>query len=133
MFIEEIANLLVNQGVGIVNASILLGSRAQIPVGDGPFLTLTETGGTGAMRMHNSSTERPTAQVYVRAKTPAYARAMIRAAYDALGGPDGLHNIELDGVTYLTLIPRQQPTDTGADEAGRVTYSFNIDAEKQRS
>lgn len=133
MFIEEIANRLINQNVGLTASSIFFGSKAPLPAGDGPYITLTETGGTGAARMHNSSTERPTLQIYTRAKSAKTARAVARAAYDALGGPDGLYNLTLDGVTYVKIVARQEPTDVGADDIGRVCYSFNIDAEKQRS
>lgn len=134
MFIEEIANRLVAQNVGLVGTSIFLGSHARIPPGDGPFTTLTETGGTGSVRTHNdTATQRPTLQVLVRGKNPSAVRAVSQAAYDALGGPDGLYNCILDHVFYLSITARQGPTDIGADEVGRICYSFNIDVEKQRS
>lgn len=61
MFLEEMANLLQRNSVGIVNSTIFLGSQARIPTGDGPYLTLIATGGTGAARTHTSAAERPSA------------------------------------------------------------------------
>ena len=58
------------------------------------------------------------------------ARLMLQAAYDALGGANGLWNVELSGVFYLSVTARQCVTDTGKDENGRQTFTFNIDAEK---
>jgi hypothetical protein len=133
MFIEEIANRLVAQNVGLVGSTIFLGSQAQIPTGNGPYISLIETGGSGAARMHNSALERPTLQVLTRGKSPSAVRSMSKAAYIALGGPDGLWNCTLDNIFYASLTVRQEPTDIGADEAGRGMFSFNIDAEKQRS
>ena len=133
MFIEEIANRLQTQSVGVIGVNIFLSSQAQIPVGLGPYISLIETGGTGAARMHNSSTERPTLQVLTRGKNPSTTRAMSRAAYNAFGGPDGLHNVTLDNVFYPSLVARQEPSEIGADSNGRGMFSFNLDAEKQRS
>lgn len=134
MFIEEIGNRLSSQNVGQVGVDIFFGSEARIPTGDGPYITLTETGGTGSARTHNNTaTQRPTLQILTRGKSPAAVRAMSRAAYNALGGPDGLTNITLDNVFYLSILARQEPTDMGTDGVGRNLYSFNIDVEKQRS
>jgi len=59
---------------------------------------------------------------------------MLQAAYAALGGPNGLHNVTLSGVIYLSITARQGVTDTGKDETGRrATFTFNIDAEKEPS
>lgn len=133
MFLEEIANRLTLQNVGGLNVSIFLTSQSRLPAGDGPYITLSETGGAGAARTQTSATPRPTAQVLIRGKNPSEVRAMSWAAYYALGGPDGLWNVTLDGVFYISLVARQEPTDIGADSVGRSSYSFNIDAEKQRS
>lgn len=134
MFIEEIANRLVSQGVGIVGTNIFLGTQAQIPTGNGPYISLIETGGTGGARTQNDTAlERPTLNILTRGKIPSAVRAMSRAAYAALGGPGGLFNLSLGGTFYLSIIVRQEPTDIGADDVGRGMFSFNIDAEKQRS
>lgn len=134
-FLDEIVARLVAQGVGVFGTNIFSGKKSAIPAGDGPYLLLIETGGTGSSRtQNNTATERPTAQVSVRASTAPVARAMLKAAYDALGGADGLHNVTLSGTTYLSIVPRQNITDIGLDSvADRAFFAFNIDVEKQPS
>lgn len=132
MLLDEIASRLVGQGVGLLGVTIFLGSAANLPKGG--CLSIIETGGTSAARTHNdTATERPTLQFKARHENLREASAMLMAAYNALGGANGLYNIELNGVFYLSIIARQSPTDTGQDAAGRATYSFNVDIEKQPS
>ena len=132
-FPYEIRDRLVAQGVGVYGTNIFIGAKALIPTGAGPFLVIIETGGSGAARTQNGfSTERPTAQISCRATTTPAARTMLQAAYDALGGANGLHNITL-GVWYVSLTPRQSLTDIGEDPVGRPMLAFNVDAEKQPS
>jgi hypothetical protein len=133
-FLDEIAARLVAQGVGTIGASIFLGSKAVIPAGDGPYLSLTETGGTGSERTHNGvAVAKPGAQILSRAKSYVVARARLKLAWDALGGDKGLHNVTLSGTFYQSITPRQQPTDVGLDAESRPMLSFNILAEKQPS
>ena len=132
-FLDEIADRLAAQGVGTVGSSIFKGSKAVIPTGDGPYLSLTETGGTMPTRIMNESrghTQRPTAQILARAKNYSTARAMCKAAYDAL---DGVFNTALNGTIYQRIVARQEPTDLGLDENGRVMIVFNIEVEKTPS
>jgi hypothetical protein len=131
----------VAQGVGTYSSDIFIGSKASIPpnasdpVGDGPYLSLVETGGTGSMRSHNGTAiARPTLQILSRARTMQAAKTKIKAAFDALGGDKGLHNVTLSGTFYQSVTPRQQPTDLGMlDGNGRPMIAFNIEAEKQPS
>jgi hypothetical protein len=134
-FIEEIRDRLVAQGVGVYSSDIFIGAKASIPGGDGPYLSLTETGGTGSMRSHNgTATARPTLQILARAKTMQAAKNKLKLAFDALGGDKGLHNVTLSGTFYQSVTPRQQPTDLGMlDGNGRPMIAFNIEAEKQPS
>lgn len=133
-FPYEIKDRLVAQGVGVYGTNIFIGSKAVIPTGAGPYLSIIESGGSGASRTQGgASTERPSAQLACRASTNAAARTMLQAAYDALGGADGLHNIDLTGVRYLSITPRQNITDIGLDDAGRAMVAYNIDAEKKPS
>jgi hypothetical protein len=130
MFLDEIAARLVAQGVGVIGSNIILGSKGTIPTGDGPYLSLTETGGSAPTRVQNTpvaSTQRPTAQIAVRAKSYTVARAMSRAAYLAL---DGIFNTSLSGVFYQSVTARQEPTDIGLDAQSRPVIVFNIACEK---
>lgn len=132
-FLDELAARLVAQGVGALGSNIMLGSRAVIPPGEGPFLTIIETGGSAPTRVHNKSganTQRPTAQITVRAMKYPVALTMARAAYNAL---DGVFNTVLSGTFYQSITARQEPTDIGLDDPGRVMLVFNIEVEKQPS
>lgn len=134
-FVHEIKDRAVAQGVGTYGTSIFIGAKAVIPAGDGSYLTLVETGGSGSAKtQNNTATERPTLQAVARAKDVAVARAMLAAFYNALGGANGLHNVTLGGIFYLSITARQSiPTDIGTDASGRAMFSMNFDAEKQPS
>jgi len=55
---------------------------------------------------------------------------MLKAAYDALGGAKGLHNVTLSGTFYQNIVPRQSITDIGLDDDARIMFTYNIDADK---
>lgn len=129
--LDDLGNKLQADGVGIVDSTVFMGSSATIPVGDGPYISLFETGGLAPSRVQNSpdvATVKPTVQIVVRALNPIDARAKSKEAYDSL---DGIFNTVLSGTTYLSIIARQEPTDTGLDELNRVRFTFNIEVEKQ--
>lgn len=134
-FIADIITRLEAQSVGTFNTNIFSGARPVIPAGDGPFLSIAETGGTSSMKTQNDTgVQRPTAQLVARARKELIARGMLKAAYDALGGANGLFNITLSGTFYLSIKARQEPTDMGTvDGAGRALFVFNIETEKQPS
>lgn len=135
MLLDEIANRLVAEGVGAINSVIFMGAKAIIPSGDGPYLTLSETGGfSPAGTQNDTGTERPTVQILGRATSYPIARAKVQQAFDALGGANGLHNMLLSGVWYVSIKARQSVTDMmQQDEQGRAMLVFNIDAEKSPS
>lgn len=133
-FLEEIAARLVAQGVGILGTDIFLGSKAVIPPGAGPYISIKETGGTGSRRTHNgTAVAQPSAQILARATSYSVARAKLKLAFDALGGDKGLHNVTLSGTFYQSVTPIQQPTDIGLDDITRPMLVFNIDAQKKPS
>lgn len=129
-FLDDIAAKLVADGIGVIGTTLFTSSKAVIPIGDGPYITLMETGGVAPTRVQNrtsAATVRPSVQVVARAKSYQVARAKAKAAYDSL---DGLFNTTLNGTWYVKITARQEPTDTGLDEAGRPRVTFNLDAEK---
>lgn len=134
-FIDEISARLVAQAVGTLESNIFTSSHDIIPSGTGPYLSIIETGGSSpSLTQVDTATENPTAQLSCRATDPVLARAMLKAAYNALGGANGLHNVVLSGTAYLKIKPRQSITDVGEESAtGRAMYVFNIEAEKQPS
>lgn len=129
-FLDDVGARLVAQGVGVLGSNIFLGSRAVVPSGAGPYLTVSETGGVAPTRIQGRTTpgtRRPTAQVLALATTYQAARAMIEAAYAAL---DGVYNTTIGTTFYQRIAARQEPTDMGADATGnRVQLVFNIEAE----
>lgn len=131
-FIDDIANRLVAQGIGAINVVVFRTSTASLPPGAGPYVTITETGGSGPTRVHNStrSTQRPSAQIMTRAMKYEDALLKARAAYNAL---DGVFNTMLSGTFYQSITAQQEPTDVGKDDAGRAMLSFNIAVEKSPS
>lgn len=131
MLLDDIAARLVAQGVGTLGSNIILGSRGQIPTGDGPYLSMTETGGFAPTRIHNkasANTRRPAAQICVRAKSYRTARTMAEAAFLAL---DGVYETTLNGTRYHSITAVQDPEDIGLDENQRPMIVFNISVEKQ--
>ncbi len=84
---EELITILVAAGVGVFNTDIFASSAASIPDGDGPYLSVIETGGSPPIWTHNSnlpSNHRPGAKIITRASTFVAARAMAWAAFNAL-------------------------------------------------
>lgn len=136
MFLDEIAAKLVAAGIGVLGTTLFKSSAAKLPAGNGPYITITETGGVspGAQnRVHNESrmhVQNAGAQVSIRALSYVEARQKAKDAHAAL---DGTWNASLSGVFYQQITARQQPTDIGFDEAGRVVVVFNIDAVKEPS
>ena len=129
-FLDDIASRLVSAGVGVIGSSIFLSSKAVIPTGSGPYISLMETGGVAPRRVQNrngAAVIRPSVQVVVRASTYPAARTKAEDAYRAL---DGIFNTMLNGTFYVKITARQEPTDTGLDESGRPRLTFNLDAER---
>lgn len=91
VFIEELIKVLEDASVGTstgAGANIFGGTDAVIPDGDGPFLSIIESGGPPPRRTHNeptiSSYPQNAARIAVIAGTYAAARTMANAAYAAL-------------------------------------------------
>jgi hypothetical protein len=84
-FLEELTSLLVENQLGVPNETIFLTSSVSIPDGDGPYLTIVETGGTARERIQNDvrGWQRPSAKLSVHARTSYEARALAYAARDA--------------------------------------------------
>jgi hypothetical protein len=101
-FLKELAAIIVNASVGVYignNRNIFLGSSSSIPVEDGPYISIIETGGVGGMKIQNQKApayQRPGAQITVTAKQPDVARSKAVAIYNAFA------NIVNTEVTALT-------------------------------
>jgi len=131
--LDDLAAKLAADGVGVLASTIFLSSAAVIPAGDGPFISLNETGGTAPTRTQTAvrATLNPSVQVLVRAATYQAARAKAWDAYQSL---DGVFNADLNGMRYLRIAAKQEPTDMMLDATGeRVQVVFNLEIEKYPS
>ncbi len=129
-FTDDLSKLFVDASVG-TTANILISSKVSNPLGDGPFLHIRETGGAPGDYTQDKTAiayEYPTVQILVRAKDYVVARAMLKAAYDAV---QTVQNVELNGTWYLWLRPLQRFIDLGLDATGRAQVAFNVMANKR--
>ncbi len=124
---NDLVTILVNGGYGIYNTNIGLSSKWSIPSGNGPFTTIIETGGTGAVRTQNSAPQaayrRPGAQIVVRSISPTIAKAKAELAYVLFAA---VKNQFVNGVWYVEIVPTQEPFDLSVDDLNRQLYAFNI-------
>jgi hypothetical protein len=135
MFLDDLVTILTAAGVGVANVSIFASSKATIPTGAGPYISVSETGGTSPDETHNAARfenmpayQRPNAQIFVRAASYPVARAKAEAAYSALWN---VMNQKINGVWYLSISPLQEPFDFGLDDLNRACIVFNIAAVKR--
>jgi hypothetical protein len=133
-FLDEIAARIVEQGAGTIGVDLFMSTAANLPTGGDPFTVLIEYGGTTSRRtQNNKSTQRPSCHVTVTANSYKDARARAVQVYNALGGDEGLFEVVLSGVRYLSIIPNQQLYDGSLDATARAQVKYNFDAEKEPS
>lgn len=98
-YLEEMSQYLTTHGV---TAQIFIGGQTDIPTGDGPFITLRQTGGVRGDHVQGSVTskiERPGAQVSVRAKSPRSTKSLAHTVHKLLSE---IRNKELIVPTWAT-------------------------------
>jgi hypothetical protein len=134
MFIDDLITILTTAGVGTFNVNIFASSKAQIPTGAGPYLSITQTSGSGPENTHNAAGigriayERPNAQLLARAQTYPAALGMIDAAFKAVFP---VRNRFVNGVWWRQVVCLQQPFDFGLDDLNRICFVFNIAVTKR--
>ncbi len=90
---RELAKILSDASLGILGTDIFIGTESILPkTGDGPFITIIDTGGSEPESIHNQAAmtyEHLSAQIVVRAKNydPAKDRAL--AVWRELDGTYG--------------------------------------------
>jgi hypothetical protein len=137
-FTDEIASILFSAGVGTPLVDIFGSSLKVEPRGDGPFITISETGGTSPDNTQNSTAipayRRPAAQIVTRASTKPLAETMAFEAYNALFAIRNENVLTPTSRTwYRKIRPLQEPTDGGLDPQGRIRIIFNVLADKRPS
>jgi hypothetical protein len=133
-FADDLKFVMEDEDVAVYGQNLFIGTAAVIaPVVSGEevaSLHIIETGGTGALLVHNVLTPgylQPGAQITGRHHEYQEAYDMAKAAYDAcwtvrnqfVGSGEVLP-------WYLWVRPLQEPTDLGIGEDGRVRVGFNV-------
>lgn len=134
-FEDDVAARIVSQSLGVLGTSLFVNSKAKLQDGDGPFITVTGSGGGPTVEVHtrvgNPYTQ-PSCQVRVRAKSAPVAKAKARAILAAFVG---VRNLQIGASSfYLWIRPAQsEPFDFGAEEVGMANFGFNLNAFKANS
>lgn len=142
-FTSELMWIFSGDGVGIPGGpwggNMFGSSFKSIPDGDGPYLSIIETGGTNPEFTHNETIvpayQHPGAQVVVRAGSYPVAYAMAKAAYfSAVKVRNefiGSGVVSATGTWYRKIRPLQEPFDIGLDTKGRARCAFNLLGDKR--
>lgn len=133
MFIDDLITILEDADVGDINVDIFVGPGAVIPAGPGPYLTITQTGGSAPEGTHNSMEEpayvRPSAQFYVRGLALDEVVEMANAAYLAVFP---IRNQLVNGVWWRQVRCLQEPYPLGTEDGtDRRIVVFNISVDKR--
>lgn len=128
-FAEELVTLF--SSLGTFGSTIFIGEKTAIPSGDGPYLSIIETGGSGPQRIQNQllpAYKYPTAQIVTRAKTYVAARTMAQSAWDLVAS---VRNQTVGGSWFRHMTPLQsEPFSGGVDDKDRPTVKFNVLGDK---
>lgn len=131
LFLDDLLELFRTQGIGTPNSNMFASSKASIPTGNGPYLSVTETGGSGQEGTHNDSRvgkngyEQPNAQIICRAVNYNAAKTMAVKAHAAIVKV-GSKSQMVNGTWWRSAKALQQPFDLGSDAQGRPQVVFNI-------
>jgi hypothetical protein len=134
MFLDDLITKLTSAGLGVYGTSLFKGSKAVLPTGSGPLISVISTGGLEDEGTHNLSSEtiayeRPSAQVICRATDAVDAEAASIAAAVALT----FTNEFINGTWWRLCKPAQPPFELPPDAQNRVRYVFNVECVKRLS
>lgn len=127
-FIDDMGVLFLAKGHVIAEGTdLFFSTKARIPDGAGPYVSLIDTGGLSTVRTQNraktSAYERPGAQILVRCTNYLTAR---NKAYELFYDVISVKNEVLNNVWYLEIRPQQNPFDAGVDQQNRAIVIFNV-------
>lgn len=129
MILQEIAEYLQDQGLGLRSSTIFLETTPDKP--DVCIVLFTYPGQAG-MRTHSGDGvdyERPNLQV----KTRGDSLTAFNLAMDVHHALSLVKNMTLSGVRYLSIEPMQSPYQVPADQNGRKQYQLNAQVVKRPS
>jgi hypothetical protein len=142
--LEDLTTLLEDGGLGTLNSAIFLTSRqtaanAPLLASGEAVITIIDTSGTGPENTQNATIKpayiRPSAQLKTRARSAIKARAMAQAAYNLIypvrnslivAAREYATGEGLMSGWYRNFTMLQEPFDSGSDDAGNATYTFNV-------
>lgn len=125
--IEAVALRLENQNVGAGGTTIFYGSDVNFPTGPTAFISILQTAGRPSIGAHNASALRqPGFQITSRGDLYTEALALLAQAYTALGGDQGLSDILIGDVFFLSMRPSSEFIDLPPDANQRVRIAFNV-------
>lgn len=85
-FVGEIGKLISDAGLGVKGSTLFVGREAKLPSGDGPYVTISPTGGSYTLETHNGDYyPRYRVQVMVTAAVYSAAETRATAIWSALG------------------------------------------------
>ena len=88
---SDFVTILSNAGLITPNVDTFIGPKKEIPEGDGPFITVVNTGGSSSLFTHDGEkTQRPSVQIVTRATDYEAARDKAMLIYNYL---DGIHEL----------------------------------------
>ena len=92
-FVREIGRLINDASLGTFGTDMFIGMEAILPTGDGPYITIINTGGSESLDTHNVAQgvtyEMRSCQIVVRARTYDSANTRALAVWRVL---DGIRN-----------------------------------------
>ena len=128
--IEAVVTLLEQGAAGVGGTTIFAGSDVNLPTeSTPPFITVLQTAGRPPIGVHNSTSLRqPAFQIVVRGDIYTDVQDVTKQAFEALGGIQGLSNILVGDVFFLSMRPSSEPFDLTPDAQQRVRLAFNVNA-----
>ena len=130
----DLISVIESSSLGLsYGANLFKGSKANIPNGNGPYVSLIRAGGLGSEDTHNSTDgpayERPNVQVLTRATNYDDAERLAQALYDLLWP---IQNQFING-TWWRQVSLGDLFDLPPDEKGRPRIGFTISCVKRTS
>lgn len=136
--VDDLIVLIQDAGLATWSTDLFYGSKAVIPLTDGPFTSLIDTGGANPSGTHNAVVTglpayiRPSFQIVCRAEKTSVAMAKALALWNLLFRT-GQRSQFINGTWWVKIVVKQAPFDLGVDGLERPRIAFNIDTEKRPS
>lgn len=125
-----LGNYYVAQGVATL-AQTSVGTGDDLPTTDGPFLTISGTGGEPREGTHNAGSLRlPHFQIVARARSYSVAANMAEAAYEK---SDKANLLLTGGVFIINMHPINDPFPLPKDANGRNRVAFNVEVRARQA